>query len=180
MRKIVALVVVTLGATGVLASCSNNDNNSTAPQAETFRATLNGANERPTPRTTPGTGTADFTFRGDTLRWVVQLANMTNVTASHIHIGDANTAGGILLPLTPGTSGVNSNRIEGFVTRAGYTLPGSPNQGVTFDSLLTLMRVGDKTYVNVHTNNTANDPTNNTGAGDFPAGEIRGQLSRTP
>jgi len=62
------------------------------------------------------------------------------------------------------------------VTRAGYTPPGAPNAGVTFDSLLVLMRNGNS-YVNVHTNNTANDPTNNSGPGDFPAGEIRGQVA---
>ena len=33
-------------------------------------------------------------------------------------------------------------------------------------------------YVNVHTNNTANDPTNNSGPGDSPGGEIRGQIAK--
>jgi len=30
----------------------------------------------------------------------------------------------------------------------------------------------------VFSNNTANDPTNNSGPGDFPGGEIRGQIGR--
>ena len=165
-----------LGVMLTAVACDDDDDG-TGPTTETFRATMNGANERPTARTTPATGIADFTFRRDTLRWSISMASITNVTAAHIHIGDATVAGGVLLGLT-GTSGVSNTLITGFVTRSTYTAPGSPNQGVTFDSLLALMRNGNS-YVNVHTNNTANDPTNNTGPGDFPAGEIRGQVGPT-
>ena len=176
MRKLMSTTLLALGL-AVAVGCDDDDE-PTTPAAETFRATLNGANERPTARTTPGTGTAEFSFRRDTLRWTITMSNMANVTASHIHIGGPDVAGGILLPLTSGT--VSSSRIEGFITRAQYTAPASPNQAVTFDNLLDMMRAGNQTYVNVHTNNTANDPTNNTGPGDFPAGEIRGQIARTP
>jgi hypothetical protein len=44
---------------------------------------------------------------------------------------------------------------------------------VTLDDVVAAMRTGD-TYVNVHTNDGI-DPTN-TGPGDFPGGEIRGQI----
>ena len=175
-RISVGLLTVAVAATAFAVACGGSDNHPTAPVTEKFSASLNGANERPTPHTTPAVATAEFTLRSDTLSWDIVMSGITNVTAAHIHIGDANTAAGILLPLTPGTSGVNSTRLEGFVTRAGYTPPGAPNAGVTFDSLLVLMRNGNS-YVNVHTNNTANDPTNNSGPGDFPAGEIRGQVA---
>jgi len=175
MRRLV--IPFLLGVTLAAAACGDDDG--TGPATETFRATLNGANERPTARTTPATGVADFTLRRDTLRWTIALSNITNVTASHIHIGGATEAGGVILGLTPGTSGVNNSQLAGFITRSTFTAPGSPNQGVTFDSLLVLMRNGNS-YVNVHTNDTANDPTNNTGPGDFPAGEIRGQVMPTP
>ena len=176
MRRTLSTTLLALGL--AMAVGCDDDDEPTTPAAETFRATLNGANERPTPRTTPGAGTAEFTFRRDTLRWTINMTGMSNVTAAHIHIGDANTAGGILLGLTSGT--VSSSLITGFITRAQFTAPGSPNQAVTFDNLLEMMRAGNQTYVNVHTNNTANDPTNNSGPGDFPAGEIRGQIARVP
>lgn len=178
MRRFMSMTALALGMAFAVA-CSDDDE-PTTPAAETFRAALTGAAERPTPRTTPATGTADFSFRRDTLRWTITMSNITNVTAAHIHKGGAEESGGVLLGLTPGTSGVSNSRIEGFATRAQYTAPSSPNQGVTFDSLLTLMRAGNAVYVNVHTNNTANDPTNNSGPGDFPAGEIRGTVARTP
>lgn len=175
MRRFVMPLL--LGVVFTAVACDDDD--PTGPATETFRATLNGANERPTARTTPATGVADFTLRRDTLRWSVAMSSITNVTAAHIHIGGATEAGGVILGLTPGTTGVNNSLLAGFVTRSTFTAPGAPNQGVTFDSLLVLMRNGNG-YVNVHTNNTANDPTNNTGPGDFPGGEIRGQVGPTP
>lgn len=175
MRRFVMPLL--LGVVFTAVACDDDD--PTGPATETFRATLNGANERPTARTTPATGVADFTLRRDTLRWSVAMSSITNVTAAHIHIGGATEAGGVILGLTPGTTGVNDSQLAGFVTRSTFTAPGAPNQGVTFDSLLVLMRNGNS-YVNVHTNDTANDPTNNTGPGDFPGGEIRGQVGPTP
>jgi hypothetical protein len=175
-RTSVTLLAVAVAATALAVACGGDKSQPTAPVAETFSASLNGANERPAAHTTPATAAAEFTLRSDTLRWDIAMANMSNVFAAHIHIGDANTAAGILLPLTPGTSGTNSSRLQGFVTRSTYVAPAAPNAGVTFDSLLVLMRNGNS-YVIVHTNNTANDPSNNSGPGDFPAGEIRGQIA---
>jgi hypothetical protein len=159
---------------GAIACDDDDDDGPTVPAAEVFTATLNGANERPTPRTTPATGTATFSFRRDTLSWTINLSNITNVTASHIHIGDANTAGGILLNLVTTPS---NTLITGLVTRSTYTLPSAPNQGITFDALLDLMRNGGS-YVNVHTSDGA--APIDTGPGDFPGGEIRGQIVKTP
>jgi hypothetical protein len=56
-------------------------------------------------------------------------------------------------------------------------LPSAPNQGITFDALLDLMRNGGS-YVNVHTSDGA--APIDTGPGDFPGGEIRGQIVKTP
>jgi hypothetical protein len=174
MRKAMSVTALALGM-ALAVGC--DDDEPTTPAAETFRATMNGANERPDPRTTPGAGTAELSFRRDTLRWTITMTGMANVTAAHIHIGDANTAGGILLGLTSGT--VSSSLITGFVTRAQFTAPGSPNQAVTFDDLLDMMRAGNQVYVNVHTRDTTL-PATQLQAGNFPAGEIRGQVARTP
>jgi hypothetical protein len=175
MRRTMSVTMLALTMT--LAAGCGDDDEPTTPAAETFRATLNGANERPTPHTTPGAGTAEFTFRRDTLRWEITMTGMANVTAAHIHIGDANTAGGILLGLTSGT--LNDTRIEGFVTRAQFTAPGAPNEAVTFDDLLDMMRAGNQVYVNVHTRD-ASIPSTQLQPGNYPAGEIRGQVARAP
>ena len=45
---------------------------------------------------------------------------------------------------------------------------------ITFDSLVSAIRAGN-TYVNVHTSD--GEPPADTGPGDFPGGEIRGQLT---
>ena len=173
MKRHLSYVLLALGITAAAVAC--DDDEPTGPQPELFRAVLNGANEHPA-RTTPATGTADFSYLNDVLTWSIDLDNITNVTAAHIHLGTQDVAsGGVILGLTPGTSGVNNNLITGSITRANYT----PAQGQSFDQLLALMRNGGA-YVNVHTNLTTNDPTNNTGPGDFPGGEIRGQITLRP
>lgn len=170
MKRQMLTGMLALGAATFAIGCDDDDD-PTGPVAETFSATLNGANERPTPRTTPAAGTAAFSLRSDTLRWTINMTQITNVTAGHIHVGGPEEAGGVLLNLV----GTPSNtQISGLVTRNTYVAPSAPNAGVTFDSLFKLMRV-NKAYVNIHTNLTTNDPTNNSGPGDFPAGEIRGQ-----
>ncbi|MFL5577718.1 MAG: CHRD domain-containing protein [Gemmatimonadaceae bacterium] len=179
MRRHAYVALLSLAVAATASACGNDDNTPTSPPTERFRATLDGAKERPTPRTTPATATADFTLRRDTLSWTIALSSITNVTAAHIHVGGPEVAGGIVLFLTPGTTGTNNSAISGFVTRGTFATPAAPNQGVTFDNLLDLMRSGGS-YVNVHTNDPANDPTNNAGPGDFPAGEIRGQIAKVP
>jgi hypothetical protein len=110
-----------------------------------------GANERPTPKVSNGTGTATFTVNDNRTITYDLIVNGITATAQHIH-GPADTAvsAGVIVPLTIGTN---------------QTLtPTSFTGTVNYDSALVLMRKG-LTYVNVHT--AAN-----------PGGEIRGQLAR--
>jgi hypothetical protein len=169
MKRQLLVSLLSLSAVALGAGCGDD---STGPGGERFRATLNGANERPDPRVTPAQGIADLTFRNDTLFWVVTMTGLTNASAAHIHIGGAEDAGGVIIPIV--AAPVSNTRIEGFIRRSTYPTP--PPQGVTFDNLLERMRVGT-VYVNVHTNDPATPPPDNTGAGDFPAGEIRGQIN---
>src|SRR5688572_9493339 len=175
MHRHALVYLLAAGSAVCLIGCDDDDDDTTtAPTAETFRATLSGAAERPTPRTTPATGTAEFTFRGDTLRWTITMTGITNVNAAHIHVGAVDVAGGIILGLTPP---VSNTSITGFITRSAFLPPSAPNAALTFDGVLDLMRTGGA-YVNVHTNYTCNDPTNDSGPGDFPGGEIRGQIAK--
>lgn len=168
-----ATLGVALSAGVVLYACDDDAND---PDVEDFIAALTGAAERPTPRTTPATGDATFTLTGGTtLAWDIDMTGLTNLSAAHIHIGDANTAGGILLDLSGGTF-TNTN-ISGSIDEANFQTPAPPNDNITFDALLDLMRAGNA-YVNVHTND--GNATPNEGPGDFPAGEIRGQIQLVP
>ena len=171
MKTRVLVGALWLGLGAFVVACDDDD--PTGPTTERFNATLNGANERPTARTTPATGTANFIFRRDTLRWTINMSNITNVTAAHIHIGGPNDAGGVILGLTGAAGTFTNSLITGLIAREDFPAPGAPNEDVTFDSLLVLMRTNGS-YVNVHTNDNVT-PTN-TGPGDFPAGEIRGQV----
>lgn len=175
MKRHVLVGALALGVATLAIGCGDDD--PIGPATETFGAILNGPNERPTPRTTPAVGTASFTLRSDTLRWTVAMTNITNVTAAHIHFGDANTAAEIILFLTGAAGSFTNSLITGLTTRSTFPAPNAPHNNMSFDSLLVLMRTA-KSYVNVHTNNGV-APTNE-GPGDFPAGEIRGQISRIP
>ena len=160
-------LVILLAGAALISACGGD---STAPGTDTITAELSGANERPTAITTPATGSATFTRSDDrnTLTWTVTTTGANNVTASHIHVGGKEVSGPIVLPLYAGAASSNP-AISGSITRATFSSP----LGISFDGLLSLMEKGD-TYVNVHTDNGV-APTN-TGPGDFPAGEIRGQI----
>jgi hypothetical protein len=128
-----------------------------------FTASLNGANERPTPTTTIATGSAIITVMGNRITWKVDVENLSNVTIGHIHYGLADSAGGIMVDLTPtpGSYTTNTTIALGSLTVA--------------DSVLTHMRNG-RAYVNIHTSDGVADAVGP--AGDYPAGEIRGQTRK--
>ena len=152
MRRTRALAMFALvAAVGV--AC--NDNNSTGIPAglEVYTATLNGANEAPTPVTTTAKGHAIVTVMGNLISWKVDIdAAIDNMTAGHIHRHAADSAAGnVQVPFTVATSGV------GFTGTAAEGSATAPN-----DSIIALMRAG-RTYVNIHTKKN-------------PGGEIRGTL----
>lgn len=170
------LLAISVMAIAFVAACDeDDDDNGTGLTAQTFTASLTGAKERPTPRTTPGNGSATFTLSadGNTLSWNVTMTGMNNVFAAHIHVGGPECDCPVGFGIFSSATGVSNPAMSGSVTRAAYTSP----LGISFDALLSLMRSGD-TYVNVHTNDGV-APTN-TGPGDFPGGEIRGQITLSP
>lgn len=140
-----------------------------------FQATLDGASERPTAVTTTASGKAtvelipsyrDSTLKVDTntVRVEVLVSTIDSVTQAHIHAGDANTAGPVMVFVLSNVAAgrapiTGTDRVLTFIdiTRAtAFTAP------FTFDSLLTRIKAGTA-YINVHTRRN-------------PGGEIRGQI----
>jgi len=156
-------LLVTIGAAPVSPKAS-----------EKFDTHLSGGEEVP-PRDTKAKGVAKFKLSkdGTELDYKLTVSNIKNVVAAHIHCEAAGVNGPVGVTLFMGTPG--SGRFSGVLARGTITAPDSGNGcgWLTLADVLAAMNSGD-TYVNVHTNDGV-DPTN-TGPGDFPGGEIRGQI----
>lgn len=166
MRRTVRLAAGFMGAAAVvfaIASCDDDD--VTGPGNKTYVANLNAAAEGPG-RTSAGSGTVTFVDLGNEITWVMNLTNMTAVTQSHIHLGDATrvgpTAGPVIINLfipNGATATLNGEVAHGSITNAN-------NANVSLDSLRVLFN-NNNSYANVHT--SAN-----------PTGEIRDQIHPLP
>ena len=120
---------------------------------------------------------------GSTVDFRLIASNIDNVFMSHIHCGRPGENGPIRIWLYPGTPGptgtpgpAGSGAQNGVLASGTFSPTGvvCPASAVGQDMpILTAMRNG-LTYVNVHTNDGVGAV--NTGPGDFPGGEIRGQL----
>lgn len=140
-----------------------------------FVAHLSGGQEVPE-RLTNATGQALFQLSADgkELTYRLVVANIDNVVASHIHLAPAGVNGPVVVflfgPAPPAGGGLNGLIAEGVITAANLT---GPLLGQDIGVLIAAMRSGGA-YVNVHTNDGV-APTNS-GPGDFPGGEVRGQI----
>ena len=194
-------ILVALAATVVIVACSSEQTvptefETTAPlYAKGGNADINmgthltGDEEvlatSPHPSVSPAQGQAMFRIDGTIVEFRLISSNITNVVQAHIHCGIQGLVGPIAQWLFPQTTGGPQLPNPGIVEQNGVLATGTFNAaGVTCPTgtsanpanglpLLTAMRNG-WTYVNVHTNDGV-APTN-TGPGDFPGGEIRGQL----
>src|SRR5262245_31386217 len=97
----VSRVFTVLAAVALLGVACEDDSTSIPAGLEVFTATMNGASERPDARTTPATGTAVITVMENLISWRIEVTNLNNVVAGHIHFGGAEDAGGILQDLSP-------------------------------------------------------------------------------
>ena len=166
MRRTSVLVVMLLLALLALAP--------SAQAGDNFVATLSGDQEVPA-RDTQAVGVATFKLRqdGGALRFKVNVANIDNAFAAHIHCGGVGVNGPVGVTLfmgAPAGGGVNGTLAQGTVTAPD---PGNACGWADLAAVLVAIGSGD-TYVNVHTNDGVAPP--NTGPGDFPGGEIRGQI----
>jgi CHRD domain len=141
---------------------------------ESFVATLSGDEEVPA-RDTQAVGVAKFKVAKDgaALAFKVNVANIDNVAAAHIHCGAVGVNGPVGVTLygaPPGGGRTNGTLAEGTITAPDA---GNACGWTDLAAVLAAIESGD-TYVNVHTNDGVPPP--NTGPGDFPGGEIRGQI----
>jgi hypothetical protein len=144
-----------------------------ATAAKNFTAHLTGAEEVP-PRVTDATGQATFRLlKSGDIAFRLIVDDIENVVAAHIHCGDRGENGPVVQFLF-GNAPAGGGPVEGVLASGTFDPDGKT---CTFAdgtvSLLEAMRAG-RTYVNVHTND--GDETPNEGPGDFPGGEIRGQI----
>jgi len=111
---------------------------------------------------------------GTELSYRLISSNIDNVIASHIHLAPAGTNGNIVVFLF-GTVAAGGGAQDGVLATGTITAANLINAlaGQPLSALIDRMDSGGA-YVNVHTNDGVG--STNTGAGDFPGGEIRGQI----
>jgi hypothetical protein len=170
MRKGLVCGLVLMGCLAVVgAAVAQNDNN------RNFFAHLSGEEEVPS-RETRAVGQAVFHLSRDgaALEYQLIVATIENVVAAHIHVGAVGVNGPVVAflagPFPAGGGRVDGVLAEGTITAADLV---GPLAGQPLSALVDAMEAGD-TYVNVHTNDGIGLP--NTGPGDFPGGEVRGQI----
>ena len=133
-----------------------------AEGGKTLTATLTGAAEVPGPGDPDGAGTAQISINPGlkTVCYTVSWANLdAPVWGGHIHVGDAATAGGILVTLFGGPTLPRTDYPETFTVSDCVTTTVSSAQ------LADIVDNPSGYYVNLH-----NDV--------YPDGAIRGQLSK--
>ena len=83
-------------------------------------ATLTGAAERPTPGDTDGSGSAKITVNPGKSQvcWTLTAEDIAPATAAHIHIGDTETTGPVVVTLTAPTDGSSTGCVEDSDARA--------------------------------------------------------------
>lgn len=165
---------VAIAAVGLLVAPS------VATSGGTFKAALTGFQEVPAVSTeASGTFRAKVDPAGPTIEYELSYSDIQNAFGAHIHLGQAGVNGGVSAflcgggdkPACPATGGT----VTGTIDAADVIGPAS--QGIAageIEELIDAMIAG-VTYANVHTNDGVAPP--NTGPGDFPGGEIRGQIS---
>jgi len=117
-----------------------------------FTVYMTGAGERPT-NNSPALGTGIFSLDGNTLTFNLRYSGLTAVAnAAHLH-GPTNTSGnaGVLIPL-------------GAFNGGGWGTHGTLSGLILVTDMQRAMILAGQTYVNIH-------------SGNFPNGEIRGQLA---
>jgi hypothetical protein len=169
LRLVALLLIVLLGAVGTTLAANRNFGTHLASREEVPSVVGLVIDSR-------AQGQAIFRVSedGQSIQFKLIASNIENVVQAHIHLGAAGVNGPVVVFLygvAPSGGGrTNGVLSEGTITAANLI---GPLTGHPLSDLITAIESGGA-YVNVHTNDGI-DPTN-TGPGDFPGGEIRGQL----
>lgn len=141
----------------------------------------------PTPAQSPAIGEAIFRVSENetTVTFKLFVRRISNVIMVHIHCGRFGQNGPVAMWLHPvigptgapltGPTGPQNGQIAAGTFALGTVMCPASAVGVDMP-LLEAIRQG-LAYVNVHTNDGVG--ATNTGPGDFPGGEIRGQLDHS-
>ena len=143
-RLLLVLVFVPLALVGWVQAVS------AAEAGRPFSTTLTGAAEVPGPGDPDGSGTATLTVNPGLgqVCYTLMVEGVEPIRAAHIHVGTADVAGPVVVPLLPPVDGSSSGCAE-----------------VSRELALAIIQNPENYYVNVHN-------------AFFPAGALRGQLSR--
>jgi hypothetical protein len=157
---IVALAIIIVGATigfPTLAFAGEE-------QQERFIAELTGFEEVPTVNDTSAIGVAEFKLGQDNIMYTVNVTDIENVTAAHIHRGQVGENGPIVITLFKGDTPTTAAMTTGVLSEGNITATNleGPMAGQSLSNLTSAMQ-NEQTYVNVHTQQN-------------PNGEIRGQI----
>lgn len=145
---------------------------------EAFNASLTGGATVPEPTRTPAEGTLELKVSpdGKSIAYTLSVKNLSNADGADLHLGASFANGPAVVKLFP---------------RAGFPARKGPFTGVlaqgkidagdllgsmagsSLQDLIDELKDGNA-YVNVHTDDGADPP--NSGPGDHPLGEIRGQI----
>lgn len=157
---IVALATITVGATIDFPTSAFAGEQQ---EEERFITELTGFEEVPPVNNTSAIGVAEFKLGQDNIMYTVNVTDIENVTAAHIHSGPVGENGPIVVTLfkedTPTTAMTTGVLSEGNITATNLE---GPMAGQLLSNLTSAMQ-NEQTYVNVHTQQN-------------PNGEIRGQI----
>ena len=164
---------------------SDNHRTHLSGREEVFTPATEGA---PTPADSHAQGQATFqvSSNGTSVDYKLIASNIENAVQGHIHCAPAGANGPIVIWLYPSPTAIAplagpTGRHDGVLAEGTFdgshvrptTDPRCPGGVETLADVLDRIREGNA-YVNVHTNDGV-APTNQ-GPGDFPGGEIRGQV----
>jgi hypothetical protein len=150
----------------------------------TIETNLTGDQELPTVRVTGahGTGNVRLSKDGQSVDFQLVVNDIKNITQAHIHMGPPTGTGGIVVWLFPSVKSTTAlpgggGEHHGLLAQGTFTaadLRGALAGKPLSDFIAAV--VAGNTYMNVHTDDGVSPA--NTGPGDFPGGEVRGQLDK--
>lgn len=151
------------------------------PETRHFETDLRGRNEVP-PHDTRASGEALFRVRDDgSVSYQLFVEDIRNPFMAHIHRAAAGVNGSIVVWLFPSTAPapgpIGIGLRDGLLAEGTFTAADlvGPLKNSPLSALLDAIRSGNA-YVNVHTSDGSATPR----PGNFPGGEIRGQLGPLP